>query len=153
MQSKRCNILYLDSGSGIGGGQRSLLLLLKHLDATRFRSFLGCLGDSMLAAAARKAGHPVVPLDLPRQHDKGNKVRRFTFDDIGRDLRQLNVIFQLLWVLEEKQIDLIHANSLAAGLIGGVAAQTLRYSGYNAQTVRHRLWRFGSDSVRRCWIA
>ena len=123
MQSKRCNILYLDSGSGIGGGQRSLLLLLKHLDATRFCSFLGCLGDSMLAAAARKAGHPVVPLDLPRQHDKGDKVRRFTFDDIGRDLRQLNVIFQLLWVLEEKQIDLIHANSLAAGLIGGVAGK------------------------------
>ena len=123
MQSKRYNILYLDSGSGIGGGQRSLLLLLKHLDAPRFRSFLGCLGDSMLAAAARKAGHPVIPLDLPKQHDKGDKVRRFTFDDITRDLLQLKVIFQLLWVLEEKQIDLIHANSLAAGLIGGVAAK------------------------------
>ena len=123
MQSKRYNILYLDSGSGIGGGQRSLLLLLKHLDATRFRSFLGCLGDSMLAAAARKAGHLVIPLDLPKQHDKGDKVRRFTFDDITRDLLQLKVIFQLLWVLEEKQIDLIHANSLAAGLIGGIAAK------------------------------
>ena len=123
MQSKRYNILYLDSGSGIGGGQRSLLLLLKHLDATRFRSFLGCLGDSMLAAAARKAGHLVTPLDLPKQHDKGDKVRRFTFDDITRDLLQLKVIFQLLWVLEEKQIDLIHANSLAAGLIGGIAAK------------------------------
>ena len=123
MQSKRYNILYLDSGSGIGGGQRSLLLLLKHLDAMRFRSFLGCLGDSMLAAAARKAEHPVIPLDLPQQHDKGDKVRRFTFDDIGRDLRQLKVIFQLLWVLEDKQIDLIHANSLAAGLIGGIAGK------------------------------
>ena len=133
MQSKRYNILYLDSGSGIGGGQRSLLLLLKHLDATRFRSFVGCLGDSMLAAAVRKAGHPVIPLDLPKQHDKGDKVRRFTFDDIGRDLRQLKVIFQLLWVLEEKQIDLIHANSLAAGLIGGVAAKL-----YGVPIVMHK---------------
>jgi glycosyltransferase involved in cell wall biosynthesis len=123
LQSKRYNILYLDSGSGIGGGQRSLLLLLKHLDATRFRSFLGCLGDSMLAAAARTAGHPVIPLDLPKQHDKGDKTRRFTFDDITRDLQQLKVIFQLLGVLQENQIDLIHANSLAAGLIGGVAAK------------------------------
>ena len=77
----------------------------------------------MLAAAARKAGHPVIPLDLPQQHDKGDKARRFTFDDIARDLRQLKVIFQLLGVLAEKQIDLIHANSLAAGLIGGVAAK------------------------------
>ena len=133
MQSKRYNILYLDSGSGIGGGQRSLLLLLKHLDATRFRSFVGCLGDSMLAAAARKAGHPVIPLDLPKQHDKGDKVRRFTFDDITRDLLQLKVIFQLLWVLEEKQIDLIHANSLAAGLIGGIAAKL-----YGVPIVMHK---------------
>ena len=133
LQSKRYNILYLDSGSGIGGGQRSLLLLLKHLDATRFRSFLGCLGDSMLAAAARKAGHPVIPLDLPKQHDKGDKVRRFTFDDITRDLLQLKVIFQLLWVLEEKQIDLIHANSLAAGLIGGIAAKL-----YGVPIVMHK---------------
>ena len=133
MQSKRYNILYLDSGSGIGGGQRSLLLLLKHLDATRFRSFLGCLGDSMLAAAARKAGHPVISLDLPKQHDKGDKVRRFTFDDITRDLLQLKVIFQLLWVLEEKQIGLIHANSLAAGLIGGIAAKL-----YGVPIVMHK---------------
>ena len=77
----------------------------------------------MLSAAAQKAGHPVLALDLPQQHDKGDKTRRFTFDDLMRDLRQLKVIFQLLRVLEEKQIDLIHANSLAAGLIGGIAAK------------------------------
>ena len=77
----------------------------------------------MLSAAARKAGHPIIPLDLPKQHGKGDKSRRFTFDDITRDLLQLKAIFQLLWVLAEKQIDLIHANSLAAGLIGGVAAK------------------------------
>ena len=87
----------------------------------------------MLAAAARKAGHTVIPLDLPQQHDKGDKVRRFTFDDIGRDLRQLKVIFQLLGVLGERQIDLIHANSLAAGLIGGVAAKL-----YGIPVVMHK---------------
>ena len=132
VQSQR-NILYLDSGSGIGGGQRSLLLLLKHLDATRFRSFVGCLGDSMLAAAAQKAGHTVLPLDLPKQHDKGDKARRFTLNDIGRDLQHITVIFQLLRVLQEKQIDLIHANSLAAGLIGGVAAKL-----YGVPIVMHK---------------
>ena len=87
----------------------------------------------MLAAAARKAEHPVLPLDLPKQHDKGDKVRRFTFDDIGRDLRHLKVIFQLLGVLEEKQIDLIHANSLAAGLIGGITAKL-----YGVPIVMHK---------------
>lgn len=87
----------------------------------------------MLAAAARKAGHTVIPLDLPQQHDKGDKVRRFTFGDIGGDLWQLKVIFQLLWSLEEKQINLIHANSLAAGLIGGVAAKL-----YGVPVIMHK---------------
>ena len=86
-----------------------------------------------------------LPLDLPKQHDKGDKVRRFTFDDITRDLRQLTVIFQLLGVLAEKQIDLIHANSLAASLIGGVAAKLYGVSNRDAQAVRHRVWNIGSD--------
>ena len=78
----------------------------------------------MLAAAARKAGHTCHPARSAADSTiRGIRSRRFTFDDIGRDLRQLNVIFQLLWVLEEKRIDLIHANSLAAGLIGGGAAK------------------------------
>ena len=87
----------------------------------------------MLAAAARKAGHPVIPLNLPKQHDKGDKIRRFTLHDIGRDLQHITVIFQLLRVLEEQQIDLIHANSLAAGLIGGVAAKL-----YGVPIVMHK---------------
>ena len=87
----------------------------------------------MLSAAARKAGHPVIPLNLPKQHDKGGKARRFTLHDIGRDLQHITVIFQLLRVLEEQQIDLIHANSLAAGLIGGVAAKL-----YGVPIVMHK---------------
>ena len=123
MQSRRYNILYLDSGNGIGGGQRSLLLLLKHLDSTRFRAFVGCSGDSMLAAEARKAGHTIVPLALPKQHHKRDKVRRFSLGDLRRDLRQLRAISQLSAALSGHRIDLIHANSLAAGLIGGVVAK------------------------------
>lgn len=87
----------------------------------------------MLSAAARKAGHAVIPLNLPKQHDKADKARRFTLHDIGRDLQHITVIFQLLRVLEEQQIDLIHANSLAAGLIGGVAAKL-----YGVPIVMHK---------------
>ena len=87
----------------------------------------------MLAAAARKAGHPVIPLNLPKQHDKRDKARRFTLHDIGRDLQHITVIFQLLRTLEEQQIDLIHANSLTAGLIGGVAAKL-----YGVPIVMHK---------------
>lgn len=98
----------------------------------------------MLSAAARKAGHPVIPLDLPRQHDKGDKSRRFTFDDIARDSRQLKAIFQLLGVLEEKQIDLLHANSLAAALIGGVAAKL-----YGVPVIMHKRYATGYGVLDR----
>lgn len=123
MKLKRYNILYLDSGSGIGGGQRSLLLLLKHLDRNRFSPFVGCLENGMLAAEVRNAGVPIIPLNLPEAHDKGHKVRRFTVGDIIGDLRQISVISQLLQTLRSHCIDLIHANSLAGALIGGVAAK------------------------------
>ncbi|MBI1928391.1 glycosyltransferase family 4 protein [Candidatus Poribacteria bacterium] len=123
MKSKPYNILYLDNGPGIGGGQRSLLLLLKHLDQRRFCPFVGCLGDSLLAAEVRKAGLTVIPLPLPEPHDKKEQPRRFTLGDVIRDIRQLGVVSQMRRVMKEKRIDLIHANSLATGLMGGVAAK------------------------------
>ncbi len=126
MKPKRYNILYLDSGSGIGGGQRSLLLLLKHLDRNRFSPLVGCLENGMLAAEVRNTGVPIIPLNLPEAHDKGHKVRRFTVGDIIGDLRQISVISQLLQTLRSHCIDLIHANSLAGALIGGVAAKLSR---------------------------
>jgi glycosyltransferase involved in cell wall biosynthesis len=123
MKRQLHNVLYLDSGSGIGGGQRSLLLLLKYLDRTRFRPFVGCLGESPLSAEVQKAGVSVIPLNLPAAHDKKDKTRRFTVNDITRDFRQLGVIFQLRQVVKEHNIHLIHANSLATALLGGVVAK------------------------------
>ena len=68
--TSKSNILYLDSGSGIGGGQRSLLLLLNLLDKDRFTPFVGCLGDSPFAVEAEKTEARVVPLSLPAAHNK-----------------------------------------------------------------------------------
>lgn len=123
MKSKQYNILYLDSGSGIGGGQRSLLLLLKYLDKTRFSPVVGCLPDSALAAEARKEEHAVIPLKLPAPHEKTDIHRRFTFEDLISDLEFIAAVLQLLRVIKEKRVNLIHANSLATALIGGAAAK------------------------------
>lgn len=123
MKSKRYNILYLDSGSGIGGGQRSLLLLLKYLDKARFSPVVGCLPDSALAAEVRKVEHTVIPINLPEPHEKTDIHRRFTFGDLISDLGFIATVLQLLRVIKEKRISLIHANSLATALIGGAAAK------------------------------
>ncbi len=122
----KSNILYLDSGSGIGGGQRSLLLLLNLLDKERFTPFVGCLGDSPFAAEVEKTEASVVPLSLPAAHNKTDKVRRFTLGDLLEDFRQLRVIRQLHRTVKQHAIDLIHANSLSVALLGGIVARINR---------------------------
>ena len=124
--TSKSNILYLDSGSGIGGGQRSLLLLLKLLDKTRFTPFVGCLDDSAFAAEVEKTAASIVPLSLPAAHNKTDKVKRFTVSDLLEDFRQLRVIFQLHRAVKRHAIDLIHANSLSVALLGGVVARLHR---------------------------
>lgn len=119
----KSNILYLDSGSGIGGGQRSLLLLLNLLDKNRFTPFVGCLGDSPFAAEVEKAAANVVPLSLPAAHNKTDKVKRFTLRDLLEDFRQLGVILQLHRMVKRHAIDLIHANSLSVALLAGIVAR------------------------------
>ena len=122
----KSNILYLDSGSGIGGGQRSLLLLLNLLDKDRFTPFVGCLGDSPFAAEVEKTKANVVPLSLPAAHNKTDKVRRFTLRDLLEDFRQLGVILQLHRMVKRYAIDLIHANSLSVALLAGIVARLNR---------------------------
>ena len=124
--TSKSNILYLDSGSGIGGGQRSLLLLLNLLDKERFTPFVGCLGDSPFAAEVEKTTASVVPLSLPAAHNKTDKVQRFTLRDLLEDFRQLGVILQLHRMVKRYAIDLIHANSLSVALLGGIVARINR---------------------------
>lgn len=120
------NILYLDSGSGIGGGQRSLLLLLQMLDKQRFTPFVGCLGGSPFAEEVAKTDAQIIPLSLPEAHNKTDKVKRFTFQDLFSDLRLLQVIPQLHRVVKQHSIRLIHANSLAVALLSGIVARINR---------------------------
>ena len=124
--TSKSNILYLDSGSGIGGGQRSLLLLLDLLDKARFRPFVGCLGDSSFAAEVKKTAVRVIPLSLPAAHNKTDKVKRFTLRDLLEDFRQLRVIVELHRAVKRHAIDLIHANSLSVALLGGIVARINR---------------------------
>ena len=124
--TSKSNILYLDSGSGIGGGQRSLLLLLDLLDKTRFTPFVGCLGDSSFAAEVKKTAARVIPLSLPAAHNKTDKVKRFTLRDLFEDFRQLRVIIELHRIVKRHAIDLIHANSLSVALLGGIVARINR---------------------------
>ena len=124
--TSKSNILYLDSGSGIGGGQRSLLLLLSLLDRNRWTPFVGCLGDSAFAAEVAKTEAKLIPLSLPAAHNKTDKVKRFTLRDLLEDFQQFQVVVQLHRAVKHHAIDLIHANSLSVALLGGIVARINR---------------------------
>ena len=124
--TSKSNILYLDSGSGIGGGQRSLLLLLNRLDKERWTPFVGCLGGSAFAAEVEKTAADVIPLSLPAAHNKLDKVKRFTLRDLLEDFQQVRVILELHRAVKRHAIDLIHANSLSVALLGGIVARINR---------------------------
>jgi glycosyltransferase involved in cell wall biosynthesis len=58
-------VLFLDHASALGGAERSLLLLIKHLDRSRWESHLVCTGGP-LAEQATALGVPVHPAPMPR---------------------------------------------------------------------------------------
>ncbi len=59
------NLLFVDHAEGLGGAERSLLLLLRHLDRAQWCPHLACSGGP-LAAEAEALGVPVFVIPLPR---------------------------------------------------------------------------------------
>jgi glycosyltransferase involved in cell wall biosynthesis len=57
-------LLFVDHAPALGGAEHSLLMLLQHLDRSRFAPHLACIPGSF-AETAQAAGIPVHRLDLP----------------------------------------------------------------------------------------
>lgn len=96
------------------------------LDKSRFRPFVGCMSDSPFSTEVAKTDAHVVPLSLPAAHnklDKTDRTRRFTLRDILNDLGHLKAIYQIHRAVKKHEIELIHANSLAVALLGGIVAR------------------------------
>ncbi len=93
------NILYISSfGSLRGGGQRSLLLLLKYLNKNKFRLFLVVPDRDELALAASKLGLEVFVLPFPRIRS----LRLFSF---------FNALSKLKQIVRKNSIDIIHVDA------------------------------------------
>ena len=109
-KKEKSNILYISSfGSLRGGGQRSLLLLLKYLDRDRFVPYLIVPEAGELQDEAQKLGVRVFIVPFPR-------VRSLCFWRIHAGLKRLKAI------VTSQGINIIHTESpretLYAGLLG-----------------------------------
>ena len=111
---KQHNILYTSlSGQMLGGGQRSLLLLLERLDRTKFNPFLVCPSEGGLTEKVKKLGI---------------KTRIIRMGGV----KSLNVfataavLFKLKKLIRRKNIHLIHTDSPRQAFYAGLAARRTR---------------------------
>lgn len=109
MRSPR-KILYSSSKPSLsGGGQKSLLLLFKHLDRARFNPILLCPAEGDLSAAARSMDIKTLIMDVPA-------------------LVRLNVfiIMKLFRLIKNERIDMIHTDGPRHTFYLGIAAYCAR---------------------------
>jgi len=108
---KQHNLLFTSlSGEMLGGGQRSLLLLLERIDRTKFRPFLVCPTEGGLVEKAEKLGIET-------------KIIRM------RSLKTPNIfstaatVFKLRRLIQKENIDLVHSDSPRQALYAILAAR------------------------------
>ncbi len=114
-------VLFYNHTSQVGGAERVLLTLLDRLDREQFAPVLVCPADGPLPGLAVKANVQTQTID-------GLKAR-FTWRIdhlLGYLLSFTQVIRQLRKKVSDTQPDLIHANSIRAGLVATMATMGLK---------------------------
>ena len=111
--SRKYNILYTSSYSTMqGGGQRSMYLLIKHLDRSKYTPFLVMPEEGELTEEIRKLGVKIYAILLPR----------------ARSLNIIKIVAALLSLMiciRDSRIDLIHVDAPRETLFAGIAGKLL----------------------------
>lgn len=104
-------VLLVDHAEAMGGAERSLLLLLSHLDRTRYTPLLACT-PSPLAVEARALGIRTLVVDMP-------KIRR----QADAPLMLLRGALALARVIRRERAVLVHSNVMRASFYAALAAR------------------------------
>lgn len=105
------SILFLDHAPALGGAERSLLLLLKHLDRSRWQPHLACAGGP-LAERATALGVPVHVVPMPRLRRSPRFLRDW-----------LTGARAIAHLARRTGAVLLHANTVRSALYGALAAR------------------------------
>lgn len=132
--SGRIKILYLDHAPLMGGAERSLLVLLRHLDRERFEPLLACPPDSTLAQEAAKLGVRIIPARMP--------VVRGVNNPLNLTLRLGMGATALARLIRRERVSIVHANVMRAAIYGALAARMsgARYVWHVRDIHRERLF-------------
>ncbi len=104
-------ILFVDHAQQLGGAEHSLLLLMQHLDATKWQPHLASPSGA-LAVAAQQQGTPYHPVSLPRLKRSAK---------VGMDW--LQGARRLADIAQAVEADLLVANTVRAAFYTALAAK------------------------------
>lgn len=115
-------VMFVSSGGLLAGAERCLLELVSRLDPRRFESLVIVPYEGPLSAKLRERGirTRVVELGVIRARTELNSPRF-----LWRVLQTIWAILQLVFLINQEGVDIVHTNT-AAAVAGGVAAYLTR---------------------------
>jgi glycosyltransferase involved in cell wall biosynthesis len=116
-------ILYLDytNNIGVGGGQRSLALLIRNLDRHPYQPVLSCPPDEGLLDLVDR-NVEFAPLRLPDRFRSLSRLEAGTFRLAAAAAGAWSTVVLLARIIRDRRIALVHANNLKMLLLAAAAA-------------------------------
>ncbi len=119
---RRLRVVYLDHVAELSGGEIALLRLLPHMRSVNAHVILA--QDGPLAGRLTRAGVSVEVLPMAAStRDLRRDAVRFSGDTTAATFKTLAYVVRLAWRLRKLRPDIVHANSLKAGVYGALAAR------------------------------
>ena len=121
-------ILFVDTGIKIGGGQRSLLLLLEKINKRIFKPILACPVGGFLIKEARNQGIQVKELRLQNPaHTRKKRGYQYNIAScFSIFIDSIPVIMDLVRIINKENVSLVYANNFEPSIIAGIAARLAR---------------------------
>jgi len=128
-------ILFVDHAAALGGAEKSLLLLMQHLDRQQWQPHLACV-EGELRIAATAVNIPTHPITLPRLRKSTSFIKnlRQAANDIAQIAQGIGAV-------------LLHSNTIRAAMYTAVTAQTTKLpfiwhmrDFWLSETIPNRLW-------------
>lgn len=129
------NILYFEHGAKLfGGGQKSLLLLMKGLNREKFKPLLVTGAKGLLYEGAIEIGVQAICISIPEEllDISRETLKLDPFSLFAYKKKLAPVISQLREVIDKEKINLIHSNDNFSRIVAPLAVH-----GYNVKCIAH----------------
>ncbi len=107
---QRINLLYVITKLELGGAQKQLLTLIRHLDKKRFRLFLFTAKDGLLLPEALSINGLTIKKSICLERPIN-------------PLKDLLTLIEIYWFIKRNNIEIVHTHSSKAGILGRLAAR------------------------------